>query len=128
MVLNTSSIFPRTTLLNDVGTISERWGQDDNEVENIAASGRTTTTLYTVAANRVLYITSIFLDSCVAGNSGCILRDGGAAGTIKFIGDLPAAPSSQMCNFSTPLKFTSNVYIWVDSSINISMSGWVERI
>lgn len=124
MVLN--SLFPREGLLNDVGTLKQRWGQDGSEIMNIFGNGVDDEIIYTVTAGKRLFVTSLVLDTAGVGNVSAQLKDA-VGGDIKIEWNL-TDPQTLIVNLDTPLYFDTNVYIVSTNAADVTLTGWEENI
>lgn len=130
MVLtNSGGLFSNTGLLQDDGIISQRWGQQGNIIYNFYVDTSSDNTVHTVTANKVLYISSIWVN--YGGATGAVfLRDGGAAGDIRFIANATAqtVDTSDLVVFDPPLKFETALFcdeVGTNTG-DMTITGWEE--
>lgn len=125
-----SFLFQPSPLEQNTGVIPERWGQDECEVVNFSQSLNSSETLLTVTAGKVLYIKSIFITNGTSAAAGdWSLKDGGSSGDVRLKQQMNAVVGdSWNLNFEVPIKFETDVYFGVGSTVSITMSftGWEE--
>ena len=127
MVLDTNSLFPSLPLEQGTGVISERWGQEGNEIINIIGDNVQDELIYTVTSGKRLFIKSIMMDYAAAGTDSGQLRDGNG-GTVKIDFHVFDDQNPQMYVFDTPLYFDSGIWIVGTLDVDISLTGWEEPI
>jgi hypothetical protein len=128
MALNFSGLNETPGLYDDIGSLKERWAQEDSTVFNLTTDFTSDKTIYTVTAGKRLYIKNIFCQG--AGTTGNFeLRDGGAGGTMKIsIYEPASAQEPQTIYFEVPLYFDTDIYCNEGGACNgyITLTGWEE--
>ena len=85
MVLtNSGSLFSNQGLLDEDGSIKQRWAQHGSELKNIYFVADDDKTVYTVTANKVFYLAAIFSSGGFGDSSTGNIMDGGAGGDVKL--------------------------------------------
>jgi len=122
-------LFPQQGLLQKDGLLSERWGQQGSTVYNIYEHFNADATIHTVTAGKTFYISEIWISNYDAAGGTILMRDGGAAGTIKIIiVTLPTTGDEKHIIFKTPLEMTTDIYLDENGACDksITVSGWEE--
>ena len=136
MVLNFggNQLFPTPGLYNDIGSNPERWHQDGSVIKNVVAGPITAdSTLYTVTAGKVFYVTKVMFTMGLTGDGEdrFQLKDGAAGSektTIGVVGNLE--DTTYIYDYATPLFFTDSVYFNEFDDLNIAsiyLYGWEEE-
>lgn len=121
------NLFERQGLLNDVGLLKERWGQEGSDPMSFQFGTGVDATIYTVTAGKKLFINCITVSGGT--DSGeCQIKDGGAAGTIKIAPHFDGLDGFGGTNLSTPLIFETDVYNnnARSNTGDVTISGWEE--
>jgi len=121
-------LFPDVPLKQTRGELPERWGQGGSKIFNFGGVVQSDATQYTVTANKKLFIKDLIIND-TTGVGAFTLRDGGAAGPIKFTWATTGGTDSLVTNFGSPLQFDTDVYADETTDgmiINLTLSGWEE--
>ena len=137
MVLtNSGGIFANTGLLNDDGTLLERWQQDGCSLVNLFDRVDASNNFHSVSSNKTLYVKQIIYQCDGSDSSGhyFTVKDG-SGGDEKYranVGLLVANSdfNPKVINFAVPLKFTDSCYFYLNDSgdftLNVTIVGWEE--
>lgn len=129
MVLtNSGSLFQNQSLLNEDGSIKERWAQQGSELVNTYTYLSSSTTVRTTTANKTLFVSQITVQK-VSGVSAINFMDGGAGGSQRLRADFAnwAAGDVVVYNFAVPLAFSTDLYLSIGVlTAIITITGWEE--
>ena len=119
MALTMQTVFGKTD-----DDLKDRWQQSGSTPITINSTAAHAT-IYTVTAGKKLYITTVYTILTLDPDE-CTLRDGGAGGAVRFSQNEPTINVPCQYNFSTPLRFTTNVFYDGIMSNTTTLIGWEE--
>ena len=106
--------------------LKPRWQQSSSKTISVIGLVKEDETLYTVTSGKTFYVTSVLYTSTETAVGSVILKDGGSGGTSLIFLNTYLQNKQYIMESSTPLKFTTNVYMTSGSKINITLVGWEE--
>ena len=106
--------------------LKDRWQQSASTLVSATANAADDNLIYTVTSGKVLYITSIVYYNETAGQDDIRLENGiVSGGSTVFHGGSDGYQTTSV-NLTTPLEFTTGVYIDASANFTVTIVGWEE--
>lgn len=119
-------LFQSSGLEQDTGLLNERWNQEGSEpIDALGEASNTTSTIYTVTAGKVLYITNFVMtqrNTSAGVYQPCTLRDD----TANKIVVRQLENTTEHVSFPSPVKFETSVVMVITGDWSVTIVGWEE--